>query len=128
MSTVIDLIGRIKSRPTMYISERSIDCLRAFLDGWVMARDPNRQDSEFMLGFQEWVQRRYRVGTSHSWARIIAFYSPDQPAALDKALDLLMEYSSIHGQETRGTMSETGNGAESRVSAPAVQHHPPPPR
>jgi hypothetical protein len=125
MSTVIDLIERIKSRPTMYIGERSVDCLRAFLDGWLMARDPNRQDSEFMLGFQEWIQRRYRVETSQSWARIIAFYSPDQPAALDQALNLLTEYSSIGGPETRGTMPETGNGAESRAATPLGPQHAP---
>ena len=97
MPSIIEMVEKIKSRPTMYIGERSIECLRAFLEGWTIARSPSREDSEFMMGFQEWIQRQYDVHTSQSWAGIISFYSPDRSAALDKALDLLTEYSSCNG-------------------------------
>lgn len=133
MSSLVDMVSKIKSRPTMYIGERSIDCLRAFLEGWMIARSPSREDSEFMMGFQEWIQSQYDVHTSQSWARIIAFYTPDQAAALDKALDLLTEYSSCNGEVARRQENEirpqperlgTGNGDAAGVSLSAPPPNP----
>ena len=101
MSTIGELISKLKSRPGMYLGERSIDNLRSFLEGWMIARSPDRGDSEFMMGFQKWIQNRYKIHTSQSWANIIAFYAPDRVAALDAALDLLTEYARAH-QEGKG--------------------------
>ena len=110
MLTICELINNLKSRPGMYLGERSIDNLRSFLEGWMIARSPNRGDSEFMMGFQKWIQNRYDIHTSQSWASIIAFYTPDRIAALDAALDLLTEYASAH---------EGGRGGDERRKATA---------
>lgn len=92
MDSITDLLDQIEQRPAMYIGERSIMCLKAFIDGWMFGSGSNSDDSEFMLGFQRWVEKRFAVTSTQSWAQIIAFYSSDQMAALDEALNLFKEY------------------------------------
>ena len=88
------IINQIKLRPTMYIGERSVHCLKAFLDGFVMGQEDSSECTRFMTEFQEWIQARFGVSTTQSWAQIVTFYSSDQCAALDKALNLLIEFGS----------------------------------
>lgn len=99
---ITDLVAKIHKRPTMYIGERSIHCLKAFLDGWLLDHEGASSDHDFMIGFQEWVQNRFKVTTTQSWAQIITFYSPDQVAALDHALELLMVFCAIRAESTSG--------------------------
>ena len=89
-----ELLNRISKRPTMYIGERSVHCLKAFLDGFVMGQEDHSESSVFMLEFQRWTEARYRISTTQSWAHIIAFFTSDQPAALDQALKLFAEFRS----------------------------------
>lgn len=90
----------------MYIGERSVHCLKAFLDGFVMGQNDSSESTRFMTEFQEWVQARYGVSTTQSWAQIITFYTPDQPTALEEALKLLAQFSSA--REDKGTEGEKG--------------------
>ncbi len=41
--TTIDLLDRIRALPGMYIGQRSIHCLKAFLDGWRLASMTNQR-------------------------------------------------------------------------------------
>jgi hypothetical protein len=79
----------------MFIGEPNIYCLKAFLDGWLSTLDePSGDSNRFILKFYEFVVNKYNIKTSHSWARIIAFYSSDQYSAMVEALDLLAEFGS----------------------------------
>ena len=93
-----ELLDQITKRPTMYIGEPSIFCLKAFIDGFVISQEYacvyNNQSISFMAEFQAWIEKKYNVSTTQSWARIISFFTPDQPAALDEALKLLNEFKS----------------------------------
>jgi hypothetical protein len=90
-----ELLKPLAARPGMYISERSIHCLKAFIDGFTLAAEDDSESEEFMHGFQQWIESRFEVSTTQSWAQIINFFSSDQTAALDEALRLLLEYHSI---------------------------------
>ena len=98
--TLSQLLDEIERRPTMYIGERSTACLIAFLDGWLLGAG-SAEDRAFILGFQKWVQDKYRIVSTQSWARIISFYSADEVAALETAFALFREYRSMkHGESS----------------------------
>ena len=75
----------------MFIGERSIYCLKSYLDGWTYGKD-DVSDDGFFVDFQAWIQERYGVSTTQSWAKIIAFNTSDQIHALDEAIKLLLEF------------------------------------
>ena len=82
-----EMLQRIKQRPGMFLGQCSITRLRAFLDGYMGSRSdlglpPTQQELEFNQ-FQEWVQRRFKISSSHGWDSIILFYSADERDALN---------------------------------------------
>ena len=89
---ISELLDGIAARPMMYLGDNSIFYLKAFLDGFVMGQEDNGQNSTFMVNFQKWIAERYSIDSSHSWARIIDFYSSHQTEAIDTALKLFMEF------------------------------------
>lgn len=53
------------------------------------------QRSQFIIEeaeFQPWLQKRFAVNTSASWAKIILFYSTDESHAFDSFFDLLEKF------------------------------------
>ena len=94
MNSISILLNEIRVRPAMYISKRSISCLKAFLDGWYL-RDPQSvDDADVMDNFQDWIEKKYNIKTSHSWSAIILFYSQDEYDALEvffKEFDIFLE-------------------------------------
>lgn len=93
---LLDLLQRIKQRPGMYLGKCSITRLRAFLDGYGMARAelgvPRSQQEHDLNGFQEWIQERYKITSTHGWDSIILFFCADEKDALDKFFQLLEEF------------------------------------
>ena len=93
-----DLLQRIKQRPGMYLGKCSITRLRAFLDGYETARAelgfPDTEQQQQLDGFQEWIQERYQITSTHGWDSIILFFSVDEKDALDKFFKLLEEFLS----------------------------------
>lgn len=92
-----DLLQRIKQRPGMYLGKCSITRLRAFLDGYETARaelgfPDTEQQQQQLDGFQEWIQERYQITSTHGWDSIILFFSVDEKDALDKFFKLLEEF------------------------------------
>ena len=91
-----DLLQRIKQRPGMYLGKCSITRLRAFLDGYETARAelgfPDTEQQQQLDGFQEWIQERYQITSTHGWYSIILFFSVDEKDALDKFFKLLEEF------------------------------------
>lgn len=87
MNSVKELLGKIKQRPAMYISKNYISCLKAFLDGWYLRNPTDVTDAEVMDGFQDWIEKKYDIKSSHSWSSILLFYSQDE----GKALELFFE-------------------------------------
>lgn len=87
MNSIIELIYQIKNKPAMYISRNSISCLKAFIDGWFLRSPDTVTDSIIMEDFQNWIEKKYKISTSHSWCDIILFYSQDESHALSKFFD-----------------------------------------
>ena len=71
----------------MYIGRNSISCLKAFIDGWYFRNSNGVSDMHIMNDFQDWVEKKYNVSTSHSWCDVLLFYSQDESSALSKFFD-----------------------------------------
>jgi hypothetical protein len=96
MTKFYELLDRIQKKPGIYIDSSSISNLFMFLCGYQHARDllemPVTVQEEEFAEFQPWLQKRFAVNTSASWAKIILFYSTDESHAFDTFFDLLAEF------------------------------------
>jgi hypothetical protein len=91
-----NLLERIKKRPGMYLGKRSITRFRMLLDGYSMARmelglPRTEQESKFDR-FQEWIQTKFNITSSHGWDSIILFHSVDERDAFDKFFQLYQQF------------------------------------
>lgn len=91
-----EMLERIKQRPGMFLGNCSITRLRAFLDGYMGSREdlglpPTQQELEFNQ-FQEWIQTKFKITSSHGWDSIILFYSADERDALNNFFELFDKF------------------------------------
>lgn len=102
-----ELLEQIKVRPEIYIGTKSLFRLRHFLDGVLhclndmqgLHLDRESDCSEFLQGFQEWIQMRYDICSDHHWSSIIIFYSYDEADAFDSFYDMLNEFLKLNDSE-----------------------------
>ncbi len=95
MDKLVELMRLIKSRPELYLSCRSINYLKVYMDGYFFAL-PNEKSSGFMSEmdeFREWLANRFNISTNQSWAQIILFFSPNEFFALDEFFRLFEEFT-----------------------------------
>lgn len=96
MTNLYDLLQKIQAKPGMYIGSPNINNLLMFLCGYQQACEEmglheTEQETEFAQ-FQPWLQARFGVNTSGSWARIILLYSSDEADAFKNFFELLSEF------------------------------------
>ena len=105
INNLYDLLEKIKQKPGMYIGSPNINNLLMFLCGHqyaceAMELPESEQEMEFTQ-FQPWLQAKFGVNTSASWARIILLYSSDEADAFKNFFDLLAEFrNQQHDSET----------------------------
>jgi hypothetical protein len=96
MTDIYELMQRIKTRPGMYLGKPYVTRLKAFLDGYIGARNdlgfPLKEQEETLNKFQQWIQSRFNITSSQSWADIILFYSVDESEALNKFFELFEKF------------------------------------
>jgi len=91
---LMEVLGWMREKPGLYLCARTIDCLRAFIYGWLAgAGYPPGETELLMVGFQEWVKERFHVEAAMSWNKIILFHSMDNFDALDQFFALFEEYN-----------------------------------
>ncbi len=83
MNSVKELIQTVRTRTAMYIGGNSITSLKAFIDGWYFRDMESVHDVVLMSDFQDWIQAKYKIESTQSWARILLFYSADERDALE---------------------------------------------
>jgi recombinational DNA repair protein (RecF pathway) len=96
MSGIYDLLENIKKRPKMYIGSLSITKLHMLLMGYSigkMEENLNKIGEESKLQeFQQWIQDKYNVLASKSWATIILENSTNEEDAFNKFFELFNEF------------------------------------
>lgn len=97
MSTVFDLLNRVRENPGMYLGYPSISSLFMFLNGYEVARgemgiDLTETEVLFYDSFQPWLQKKLGVRSVTSWAKLIMLSCHDERAGFDKFFELLAEF------------------------------------
>jgi hypothetical protein len=110
MSDLYDLLEKIRKRPPMYLGYYSIFNLQSFLAGRYQARHelgiPKTEQERDFEEFQDWIQKKYGIQSSQSWARIINFYSSDEREALNRFFELIEEFLERHNNSETDVKSE----------------------
>lgn len=93
------LLEKIQKRSAMYLGGRSLSRLEAFLGGYFVAKQELglslTSEEEHFTRFQDWIQTKYHIQASQSWAKIILFYSTDEAHALDSFFQLWQEFQTL---------------------------------
>lgn len=95
MDKLVGVLELIKNRPELYITCRSINYLKVYLDGYAFAL-PQEESSNFMnimVAFRSWLAKKFCINTNQSWAQIILFFSPNEVIALDNFFHLFEEFN-----------------------------------
>jgi hypothetical protein len=94
---LFEILGKIKARPGIYIGKPSVNELFMFLVGYKTARrelgiESTEEEIDFYQNFHDFVERRYKVRTSNSWAKIIMLYCHDEKDGFERFFNLLDEF------------------------------------
>ncbi len=97
MSTLFELLEKIKTQPGLYLGAASITSLRMFVFGYRFARKEltisnTEAESDFYKNFQPWLQNRLSIRTVNAWDKIILLTCIDEKAAFDYFFQLLNEF------------------------------------
>lgn len=86
-SVLLSMVLKIKSKPGLYIGNKSITKLRSFLDGFSVGYSyPNVMN--LFPGFQDYIELKYSCKLTISWNDILLFFSNNKE---DVAFDLFFE-------------------------------------
>lgn len=75
------LLQEIKKCPPLYLGRSSLELLHAFLNGYKHHEEVYQSDC--LEGFNEYIQKRYRLRTDHNWASVIRFFSSSDEEAFE---------------------------------------------
>lgn len=93
MKNINDALLKIKKNPKKYISKKSINYLDLFITGYILSqRDETGEYPESLLGFQEFVEQKYKISSNIRYSKIIRIYSTSDEDAFEKFYDILDEF------------------------------------
>lgn len=97
MSKLFEILQKIKTKPGMYIGRASVSDLFHFLVGFKTALrelgvKATEEEMNFYREFQPWVQKKYHVSTSNSWAKIIMLHCGSEQEGFNTFYQLLDEF------------------------------------
>ena len=105
-----DLLGRLRTRPGMYLAKNSFQRLVSFLDGYRAALYTHGLDDDHCIlpwMFHDFVQAKYGIHDTRGYSSIIPMQELDDEKALWLFFDLLDECLTTNGFEPVG---ETAGG------------------
>lgn len=97
MSRLLETLRKIQRTPGMYIGRASVSDLFLFLVGYKTAFrelkiESTEEEIDFYREFQPWLQQKYHVSTSNSWAKIIMLYCVNEKEGFESFFQLLDEF------------------------------------
>ena len=93
-----ELLDEIRPKVPMFVGTHSLTKLADFIRGYSFAcyEQWPEYEREFLSEFQRWVEKRFDVKISQSWANIILFQTLSESSALDLFWKLLDEFKLQH--------------------------------
>ena len=82
---ILEMLGRLRQRPNLWIGEHSVDALRRYLNGYAEAiRENTNLDITRYSDFIEGLYAKYgRGGGGHSWAWVLTQAAGGDAPGLD---------------------------------------------
>lgn len=104
LSSLYDLLYKIRQKPGIYIGVPSVSNLYMFLCGYAFCRQEQgikmTAEEETFEKFQPWMQQRFNVTDSISWAKIILLHSIDERTGFELFFQLWTEFINLKQQKT----------------------------
>jgi hypothetical protein len=102
MAGLFELLDKIRVKPGMYIGGASVTDLFMFLGGYKIAQQEfgiefTEAEKRFYREFQPWLQRRFGMTTSRSWAKMLEFRSLNPQEAFESFFKLLDQFCESEG-------------------------------
>ena len=122
MSGLYKLLQKVKNKPGMYIGRPSVSDLFMFIVGYEFARgeldiEPTEWEDDFHENFQPWLQKKYHVSTSNSWAKIIMLYCGNEQEGFNAFYRLLDEFQNRERSLDRDYSNEMPSGKNTQIPA-----------
>ena len=96
MASLYDLLNKIHQKPGIYIGSPSVSSLHMFLCGYAFSREEQglalTDEEQNFEQFQAWIQKRFKISASVSWAKIVAMHSANERAGFGMFFDLWSEF------------------------------------
>ena len=119
---LLKLLETIQERPGMFLGAPSVSGLQMFLGGYFFARHEQglavTEEEQIFEEFQGWVEQRFQVQASVSWAKIILLYSADERGGFELFFGLWEEFlgevlrAKGMGKELRDEVLKQGQSKE----------------
>lgn len=95
--SLFEVLDEVRRKPTLYVSERSIEALKSFISGYLLARhEIDFRDADRWRAFADWIVARLRPETgAYDWAHLLRFRSPDTVTGFEYFFELLGEFRSL---------------------------------
>ena len=122
MSGLYNILQKVKTKPGMYIGRPSVSDLFMFIVGYEFARgeldiEPTEWEDDFHENFQPWLQKKYHVSTSNSWAKIIMLYCGNEQEGFNAFYRLLDEFQNRERSLDRDYSNEMPSGKNTQIPA-----------
>ena len=122
MSGLYNVLQKVKTKPGMYIGRPSVSDLFMFIVGYEFARgeldiEPTEWEDDFHENFQPWLQKKYHVSTSNSWAKIIMLYCGNEQEGFNAFYRLLDEFQNREQSLDRDYSDEMPSGKNTQIPA-----------
>jgi hypothetical protein len=96
MASLYDLLNKIHQKPGIYIGVPSVSGLHLFLCGYAFSCQEQglaiTAEEQTFAQFQPWIQQRFNIAASVSWAKIILLHSADKRARFELFFELWAEF------------------------------------
>jgi len=104
MDKLLSTLQKIKKRPELYLSNKSLKLLSEFISGYeICQEDYQIETNNIFLGFDEYIHERYKIFTTHNAMQIISFFSISEEKAFDKFYELLEKFLEEHPENLKET-------------------------
>lgn len=122
MNGLYNVLQKFKTKPGMYIGKPSVSDLFMFIVGYEFARgeldiEPTEWEDDFHENFQPWLQKKYHVSTSNSWAKIIMLYCGNEQEGFNAFYRLLDEFQNRERSLDRDYSNEMPSGKNTQIPA-----------
>jgi hypothetical protein len=122
MSKLFEILAKIKTKPGMYIGRASVSDLFHFLVGFKTALrelgvETTAEEMDFYREFQPWVQKKYHVSTSNSWAKIIMLHCGTEQEGFNAFYRLLSEFQNSQKSLEADKLGEIASEENTQIPA-----------